>query len=543
MIRMLSLSLAALFSCAGLQANAATSYAAAPYSSSAHDVVSSEWSDYQSGQEWLQKRLALMADAGSEAAKAPVARNLIFFLGDGMSVTTLTAGRIFQGQQQGKTGEEHFLAFEQFPHSAVIKTYNTNQQTPDSAGTMTALMTGVKTRAGAISVGPEQPRSICSGSDQHRLKTLFEWAEAQGYATGVVTNARITHATPAATYAHSPERNWEGVQDLPQEAIENGCVDIASQLVDKAFPAGLDVALGGGGRSFGEPLRERFRSQVKGSLVTQRDQLLALNPNDKTPVLGLFSRSHMAYAYDRQQSEEVKSAQPSLPEMADFALKRLQALTRDSDKGFILVIEGARIDHAHHLGNAYRALTETSVLGDTVAQVRAATADDTLMVVTADHSHTLSMAGYPQRGNPILGLVKNGELTLARDSQPYTTLGYANGVGAVSPLWQKLAGQHNHTHTAASAYSYTTDKKQRQNGRFSWMKDGKVMVDTENPDFCQTSLARRSSETHGSDDVALHAEGPGAERFHGLLEQHSVYHLLRLALGSATTEAEFAFNE
>ena len=506
-------------------------------------VVDNNAADYQQGQQWLEQRLAMTQDWTDTEKRPATARNLVFFLGDGMSVTTLTAGRIFQGQQQGKTGEEHFLSFETFPHSAVIKTYNTNQQTPDSAGTMTALMTGVKTRAGAISIGPEQPRSTCAGSDQHRLKTLFEWAEAQGYATGVVTNARITHATPAATYAHSPERNWEGVQDLPEEAIQNGCVDIASQLVDNAFPAGLDIALGGGGRSFGEKLRARFRAQSNGQLVTERDQLLALNPNDDTPVLGLFANSHMAYAYDRQQSEAVKSAQPSLPEMAAFALRRLQALTQNADKGFVLVIEGARIDHAHHLGNAYRALTETSVLADTVAQVRAATGDDTLIVVTADHSHTLSMAGYPQRGNPILGLVKNGELSLATDQQPYTTLGYANGAGAVAPLWQKLAGQHNHSHTASNAYSYTTDKQQRLNGRFAWMKDGKVVVNTENPDFCQTSLARRSSETHGSDDVALHADGPGAERFHGLLEQHSVYHLLRLALGSATTEAEFAFNE
>ena len=520
----LSLSLVGVLCCLGVQAQPVT-------------AGDNNTADYQQGQQWLEQRLAVTKD-WSDAQKRPdAARNLVFFLGDGMSVTTLTAGRIFQGQQQGKTGEEHFLSFEAFPNTALIKTYNTNQQTPDSAGTMTALMTGVKTRAGVISVGPEQERATCSGSEQHRLNTLFEWAQRQGYATGVVTNARITHATPAATYAHSPERNWEGKKDLTKKAHKQGCVDIATQLVDQAFPAGLDLALGGGRKKFGKKLRKRFQ----GELITERDQLLALDVADTTPVLGLFAKSHMAYAYDRQQNDDIRAAQPSLPEMASFAVKRLQALTRHSDKGFVLVIEGARIDHAHHLGNAYRALTETSVLGQTVAQVRAATGNDTLVVVTADHSHTLSMAGYPQRGNPILGLVKNGETTLAKDNQPYTTLGYANGAGAVSPLWQKLAGQHNHPHTNSNAYSYTTDKQQRQNGRFAWMKDGKVLVNTEDPDFCQASLARRGSETHGSDDVALHADGPGAELFHGLLEQHSVYHLLRQALGSVTTEAEFAY--
>ena len=94
--------------------------------------------------------------ASSPAAN--VARNVILFIGDGMGVSTVTAARIFDGQSLGLSGEEHSLIFETFPHVALVKTYNTNQQVPDSAGTVTAIMSGMKTRAGVIDIGPESHR-------------------------------------------------------------------------------------------------------------------------------------------------------------------------------------------------------------------------------------------------------------------------------------------------------------------------------------------------------------------------------------------------
>jgi len=133
---------------------------------------------------------------------------------------------------------------------ALAKTYNTNQQTPDSAGTMTAMMTGVKTKAGVISVEQTVYRGDCASSRGKELVTFLEQAEMAGKATGVVTTARLTHATPAATYAHSPERNWEDDHDLTDEAKANGCKDIARQLIEFPHGDGIEVALGGGRRSF-----------------------------------------------------------------------------------------------------------------------------------------------------------------------------------------------------------------------------------------------------------------------------------------------------
>ncbi|MDP2506591.1 MULTISPECIES: alkaline phosphatase [unclassified Oceanobacter] len=468
--------------------------------------------NYQQGQAWLEYRLA-------NETPGTRARNLILFLGDGMSVTTLTAARIFQGQQQGFSGEENFLSFERFPYSGLVKTYNTNQQTPDSAGTMSAIMTGVKTRAGVLSIGPEQDRAVCQGSQAHQLTTLLEYASQQGLATGVVTTARLTHATPAATYAHTPERDWEADSDLSEEARQQGCEDIAAQLIHRGFANGLDLAMGGGRKNFMTTAREGVRLDTDltqqfstrypdGQLLLSRNDLMGMQA--RTPVLGLFADSHMAYAHDRT------SAEPSLTEMTFAALQILHQQTQNSDRGYVLIIEGARIDHAHHAGNAYRALTDTVAMADAVAFADRMTNDnDTLIMVTADHSHTLSFSGYPQRGNDILGLVQhNDQLTHASDGAPYTTLGYANGLGAndIDPVSAAESG--------------------RQNGRVHWHED----EDTSHPDFHQAALGHRESETHGSDDVAIHAKGPGSQWFRGLLEQNSLFHLASRAL-HLTTQA------
>jgi len=412
----------------------------------------------------------------------------------------LTAARIWQGQQAGLLGEEHFLHFERYPHTALIKTYNTNQQSPDSAGTMSAMMTGVKTRAGLISIGPEQDRTDCKNSEKHHQQTLFEWGYERGFSTGIVTTARLTHATPAATYAHSPDRGWEADLLRHPNAYWYGCDSIAKQLVEKAFPAGLDIALGGGAsrlEGYFDSFQQQFGPQ---QLIQNQQQLLQLNKHVQAgPVLGVFSTGHLAFELDRIKRTGDKQ-QPSLKQMAENALQYLQG----KDEPYILIVEGARIDQAHHKGNAARALAETAMLADTVERLDELTADeDTLIIVTADHSHSFVMAGYPKRGNPILGTSKNqqDEQVLANDGLPYTTLGYANG----------------------KAY-----------GRQFSHEDAN---DSEYVDFHQGVAIPLRSETHGSDDVALHAKGPGAYLFSGLMEQHEIFHTILQALTN-TTEYE-----
>lgn len=476
---------------------------------------------------WYRSGAARAAGNGAMQGRA---KNVILFLGDGMSLTTVAAARILEGQRNGGSGEEHQLSWERFPATALSKTYNTNSQTPDSAGTMTAIATGVKTHMGAIGVSAGE-RDDCAGSLQRPVQSWLQLASEAGLATGIVTTARLTHATPAATYAHVPDRNWESDDQMPASARAAGCTDIASQFVEAVRTGrGPLVALGGGAQHFlpdqeimpgvrgqrrdGRNLVEEWQAaQPGGAFVWTTRQLEAAR--NAPAIFGLFALSHMAYDHDRDTGPD---GQPDLETMTRFAIERLQR----EGTGYVLLVEGGRIDHANHEGNAFRALDETVALSRAVqAAVDATSEEDTLILVTADHSHTLNFVGYPTRGNPILGKVRGGSgedgdpNAYARDALglPFTTLVYANGPGYVGASSQQPAGPKTHLHKpgrfqAASGRPDLTD------------------VDTEHPDFMQEALVPLASESHGGDDVGVWARGPGSAAVRGTIEQNVIYHLL-----------------
>ena len=174
-----------------------------------------------------------------------------------------------------------------------------------------------------------------------------------------------------------------------------------------------------------------YKRQEDGHIYVTDTSSLNAAPKGQT-ILGLFKSSHMSYEADRDKTKE-----PSLAEMTSFAIDGLTA----RDKGYVLMVEAGRVDHAHHATNAYRAMTDMQALNEAVKVAKAKSGDDTLILVTADHSHVFTMAGYPARGNPILGLVRYPdpegggfakEYAKAEDGKPYTTLGYQNGPNAVS---------------------------------------------------------------------------------------------------------------
>ena len=211
------------------------------------------------------------------------------------------------------------------------------------------------------------------------------------------------------------------------------------------------------------------------AFVWNAEQFAAIDPARTDHLLGLFERSHMEYEHDRPTDA---GGEPSLAEMTG---KAIRILSRNPN-GFYLLVEAGRVDHAHHDVNAYRTLTDGLAFADAVATAAGMTSEqDTLIVVTADHGHVLTIAGYPARGNPILGLSRNaaGELNLALDGKPYTTLEYANGAtGLVDEPRADL-----------------------------------TEVDTTDPDFVQQALVPLSSETHSGEDIAVYARGPWAHLF------------------------------
>ena len=443
------------------------------------------------------------------------ARNVILFIGDGMGVSTVTAARIFDGQTQGMSGEEHSLVFETFPRVALVKTYNTNQQVADSAGSATAMMTGRKTRAGVINVGPQARRRDCAEALAHPLISLGEIAKQRGKSVGIVTTARLTHATPASVYARTPERDWESDKYLPSSDKALGCLDIAYQLAHFDVGGGLDVALGGGRSEFlgadmggnrraaREDLISEWLESVPGrAYVATRNELASVQPGHQ--VLGLFSSSHLTYVAERRPD----TTQPTLAEMTVAAI---DLLARGED-GFFLLVEGGRIDHGHHDGKPGYALLETQAFARAIeAALERVDVEETLVLVTADHSHVFTMGGYPVRGNPILGLVVQNDVTgepqsaaaVDANGTPYTTLGYANGPGAMA----------------------NRSRPEPEPG-LGAVYQSLVPVVNRNTDG---SLS--DSETHGGEDVALYGIGPGSDGVAGVIEQNDLFDIMTVALG------------
>jgi alkaline phosphatase len=486
---------------------------------------------YNAGNEFIAQGKALHSNSRR-------AKNVILFIGDGMGVSTVTAARILEGQLKGKPGEETRLAFDAFPYTALSKTYSWDQQTSDSAPTMTAMSTGYKTREGMLSVNHTTARGECSAAviDAKKVATILEAAADMGKSSGIVSTARITHATPAALYAHTAVRDWEADANLPTTDVNTGAPcrgatgavkDIARQLIEASpnVRASLKVALGGGRTYFmpntvfdpeypttkgrrldGRNLASEWVS-TRGTMgaaayAWNKAQFDAVDPASAKYLLGLFEPSHVQYEADKAADP---AGEPTLTEMTDKSLRMLM----NDPKGFFLHVEGGRIDHAHHAGNARRALLETiefsNAIRRTVDLLQAAgKLDDTLIVVSADHSHVFTIAGYPSRGNNILGLVrdvpnKDGDpLANSTDSNglPYTTLGYHNGPGV------RIGGRPDLT-----------------------------AVDTTNLNFLQEAVIPLGSETHAGEDVAIYARGPKAYLVRGTMEQNWIFHVMREALG------------
>ncbi|XP_047522124.1 membrane-bound alkaline phosphatase-like [Pieris napi] len=459
---------------------------------------------------WQEQAQAIVKRrAGTKTG--PAARNVILFLGDGMSVPTLAAARTLLGQRNGYTGEEAELSFETFPTSGLSKTYCVNAQVADSACSATAYLCGVKANQGTLGVSASVPRSNCSASLEPaaRLQSIAAWALADGRDAGLVTTTRVTHASPAAAYARAANRNWENDARVRADGADpQQCPDIATQLITEDPGRQFKVILGGGRREFlpshvldeegsngtrtdGRNLIEEWRSDKIGRNVTHsyvwnREQLLSANATLPEYLLGLFESSHLRYNMLTNPTTE-----PSLAELTEVAIRMLQR----NDKGFFLFVEGGRIDHAHHSNYAELALDETIKLSAAVSRAAELLDErDSLLVVTADHAHVMSFNGYAARGSSVLGTARGSD----QHGVPYNTLSYTNGPGF-------------RAHVEGKRVDITKEEKY---GSLQWMSHVDVPL---------------SSETHGGDDVAVFAQGPQHALFSGLYEQNAIPHLMAYA--------------
>lgn len=447
---------------------------------------------------------------------SPRAKNVILFVGDGMGISTVTAARIYTGQSKGVEGESYRLAMESLPWSAFSKTYTHDAQVADSAPTAAAMTTGVKSANGTIGVTQGASPNDCTSATRNSTKSLWAIAEEAGLSTGVISTARFTHATPGATYAVTTERDWEDDSAISAAGKAAGCTDIAAQFVAWDHGDGIDVAFGGGRGNFlpntmadpeypdrngrrqdGRDLMAEWKAKSpRRVVVTDQAGFDALDLNSDMQVFGLFEPSHMQYEIDRAGDGK---GEPSIADMTRAAITRLSR----NPEGYLLMVEGGRVDHGHHAGNAARALSDAAALDEAVRTALEMTdAKETLIIVTADHSHTLTIQGYPARNNPILGLARSGVGAPMRgsDGKTYTTLSYANGPGAICV------------------------------GTDPCVRPDPAAEDTTAINYRQQALIPMGSETHGGEDVPIYASGPGGMLLTGTVEQHEIFHVMGRSL-------------
>lgn len=275
-----------------------------------------------------------------ESNQAP--KNVILLIGDGMGSEQVKAAGMYAHGTPGK------LSFEQFPHQGEVTTYSANSSITDSAAGGTAITTGVKVNNGVISMaipGNGQP-----------LETILEKYQAAGKSTGLVTTTEMTHATPAVFAAHQRGRLQHG--------------QIAQQYLNVTRP---EVLFGGGGAGMSPAAAESAGYQV----VTNRQQMQALDTEAVTRVSGQFGQGHLPYEYD---------GVGDLPHLREMTQTALNILDNDPD-GLFLMVEGGRIDHAGHENHLERNVRETLQFAETVTEVLkwAENHPDTLVIVTADH--------------------------------------------------------------------------------------------------------------------------------------------------------------
>jgi alkaline phosphatase len=474
------------------------------------------------------------ASAGDKTARvtwevfgtpAPKAKNVILFIGDGMSVAHRTAARVLsKGISQGRYGGD--LAIDDMPHMALVSTSGTDSIVTDSANSASAYTTGHKTCVNAMGVYCARNKS---NLDHPKVETISELVKRlRGLSVGVVTNTEIEDATPAAMVTHNRLR-----------------ADF-NNIVKDFFAVQPDVIMGGGSPNFlakSTPGSKRIDeddylkkfSDAGYAYVTTRTELASANGANK--LLGLFNTSNIDGALDRFFLKKGSVAKfPDQPDLTDQVRAALDVLSKN-DKGFVLMVESGRIDKYSHSLDWERAVYDTIMLDNAVkvAKEFAGDRNDTLIIVVADHAHGVAIVGTydDTKSGEMRSRLGTYNLSQFPNYPPPNADGYPDKVD----VSRRLA-------FVFSAYPDTCDSgKPYLEGENVPAVEGETKgTYVANEKNCAAPGATRrvgnlpfnmNAGVHAADDVVLTAMGPGAELFRGRLENTRVFRVMATALGLA----------
>ena len=465
---------------------------------------------------------------GSEAK----AKNVIFLIADGLSVAHRTGARIMsKGMTEGKANGR--LSMDDIPPVAFIGTSSTHSIATDSANTMSAYMTGHKSRVNALGVYADRTPD---SQDDPKVETIAEAMRRETKKSiGIVTTSELQDATPAALVAHTRKRSDK------------------ADIVGMIYDVKPDVLLGGGSAYFlAKDIPGSKRKDDKDyiqlfkdagyALATSKDELAASNTSNQDKLLGLFHTGNLDVTLDREFLKKgTVDKFPNQPGLVDMTRTALEKLSKNPE-GFFLMVEGASVDKMSHPLDWDRALIETIEFDKAVGVARefAAKNPDTLIIVTGDHTHGVSIIGTVDDEKPgddmreKVGTYDNAGFPNYEDTNGD---GYPDRVDVSRRLFLSANNGPDHYETFSPKMDGAfVPAVKNEKGEYV---ANEAYKDVPGAVFVQGNIPREDDTgVHSVDDVVLQATGPGSEGLRGYVEQSDVYRVLAdvLALGKAKSE-------
>lgn len=441
--------------------------------------------------------------------KINIAKNIMVFVGAGMSQATVTAARYYNG------GDNETFAFERLKWSGNARTYCVDSRVPDSACAGTAFLTGVKSNFGTVAMDPTVRRGECTNDGAKKLASIAKWALEAGKAVGFATTSRVTSGSTAALYANSPDSDWENDAAVNAGGCNTATVpDIAHQLIHSDIGKQFKVILGGGRKNFipttemdssgarglrtdGKNLINEWKQSKQGAnatYITTVGELASLDTTKIDYLLGLFDYDHLPFSADIGNGSDT----PPLVRMVHYSLEMLQK--PDHTDGFLLFVEDGNIRRAHGQNKPRKAFDQVRHYANAFNMAKMmANEQNTLFISMNDVGSTLALPGYPARSSDPMGTAAG---TSNDDALPYLGLSYATGPA------------HSHYYRAGV-------------GRLDPME---VLQGVPNAlERTCPALVPMAEGADGGEDASVYASGPWAFMLSGGYEQHFVAHTIAFA--------------
>lgn len=491
----------------------------------------------------LYKKSANYSVVSDKAKKK--AKNVILFIGDGMSLQARQIARILsKGQTNGKFND--WLAMEKLEHNALITTSGYDSLVTDSANSASAYATGHKSVVNAMGVYEDSTKDPF---DDPRVENLSEILKrTRGMSIGIVTTAESTDATPAAMIGHTRRRSNQDylAKDYLEEYHRPDVIlgGGSSRYIPKDFP--------GSKRKDNINVIEEFKKKGY-TFVTNKDELN--NASSDKPILGLFHTSTMNVYIDREMLKNPKVLKnfPNQPNLVDMTKKTLEILSKN-ENGFFAMIEGASIDKQLHVMDWQRAAYDTIELDKAVEYARnwsLKRGDDTLIIVLADHAHGVSISGTyheldGKKGTEAVRIYADSIFPTFRDIDGD---GFPENPDPEVTLAVQYANHPSHYENyrfmkmptpPALSINETTEKAVKMGDKIEYHqiikssskanpnripKDGRKELSPANIPLSDPQ------EVHSADDIVVNAGGPGSEYFNGMMDNTEVFFGILRALG------------